>query len=103
MLLIPLVFRQRVATNLASMSDQEEPVGSVSKIQGVLADLDPSALCTGFVAVVEWIEEDGTSTLSMLHSPMPPWHLQGMLNHAARFHEMPTVMLGEDDELDLEE
>lgn len=85
--------------------DQQEPeeyVDHVSEIQGVLANMDETALCTGFVAIVEWIEEDGTPTLSMIHSPMQPWHLQGMLQHAVRYNDMPVMVFapGGDDEDD---
>lgn len=72
----------------------EEYVDAVSIVQNVLAGLDPSALCTGFVAIVEWIEEDGSPSLSMVHSPMQPWHLNGMLSHATKYHDLPVMVLG---------
>jgi hypothetical protein len=75
----------------------EEYVDNVSAVQNVLASLDPTALCTGFVAVVEWIEEDGSPTLSMIHSPMQPWHLNGVLDHARKYHELPIMLMDQGD------
>lgn len=69
----------------------------IQAVQSVLASLDPGAFCTGFVAIVEWIEEDGTPSLSMVHTPMPPWHMQGMLAHASKYHDMPVMIVDPND------
>lgn len=83
------------------MTDNEpEITDAIALVQNTLAELDPSAMCTGFVAVIEWIEEDGSPTLSMVHSPMPPWHLHGMLNHAQKYHDLPVVVLGHGEDAD---
>lgn len=88
------------------MDDQEAPeeyIDAVAMVQSVLAALEPSAMCTGFVALAEWIEEDGSPSLSMVHSPMSPWHLKGMLDHARQHHELPVMIVGQEFEGEWEE
>lgn len=74
--------------------NEEDTQNPVQLVQNTLAELDPTAMCTGFVAVIEWIEEDGSPSLSMVHSPMPQWHLTGMLDHAQKYHDIPVMVLG---------
>lgn len=70
------------------MEDEAEAVEEASAPSDVLAlmlstlaNLDPTAMVTNFIGVVEWIEEDGSPTLSVLGTAMPPWHISGLLQH----------------------
>ena len=59
----------------------------MQQVQNALGGLDPSALVAGFVAIVEWLEDDGSSTFSVVHSPMTAWHRDGLLHHAVTFSD----------------
>lgn len=65
---------------------------------------DDSSLCASFAVVVEWLEMDGSTTMSVIHSPMPPWHLFGLLSYArddSRSPMLPILMVeGDDDDED---
>lgn len=67
--------------------EQGEALDPIVTIQNTLASLDTSALVAGFATIAEWIEEDGTRTLSILHTEMPPWHLHGLLTYARDQHQ----------------
>lgn len=71
------------------MTDDDRPeieLGPVEQIQSILADLDPSSMVLGFVVVTEWLEDDGTRTMSVIHTDQPPWHLYGVLTYARDSH-----------------
>ena len=59
-----------------------QEIDPLKTIQDAISTLDTEALCVGFASVIEWLEADGTTTLSVLHTPMPPWHLHGLLHYA---------------------
>lgn len=61
-----------------------DPVGA---LQQTISRIEPDAMCIGFVCLIEWLEPDGSTTMSMLHTPMPPWHMTGMLHHAQDFSQ----------------
>lgn len=75
------------------MEDAEEPLDedvaveldAVGAVMALLADFDTSALVTGFILLAESIEEDGSTTLMQIHTPMAPWHREGLLRHAIRW------------------
>lgn len=85
--------------SVPEVDESDEELDPIAAIQDALSDIDPEALVAGFVCVVEWIEPDGSSALSLLHSPMPPWHRDGLLKHAQEF-ETPLfpVLIELDDE-----
>lgn len=56
-----------------------EPIDPVTVVQDALAQVGGNALAIGFACVVEWLDEDGARSLQVIHTDMPPWHLQGML------------------------
>lgn len=91
------------------MSDDETPaeVDPVQVIQNALSDMDPDSLCVGFATVVEWLEKDGSRSLSVLHTDMPPWQLYGLMTYGRDHHCLelhPTAefaeYLDEDDDED---
>ena len=65
------------------------PRDFMGEIQDVFADLDPTALVASFICVVEWLEEDGSRSLTVLNTPMPPWTFDGLMRHAAQYHNAP--------------
>lgn len=78
------------------MADPQDPI---TAIQNVLSSLDPEAVCTGFATLAEWIDADGSSRLTIVHSPMSPWHLAGMLSFAGQpeVQIIPIMMLPNQD------
>lgn len=83
--------------------EADEAWDPVGLIQNALAEVDPDALVAGFICVVEWLEPDGTATMSLIHSPMPPWHREGMLKYASHFDTSmmyPVVVDMDDDDWD---
>lgn len=60
----------------------EAPVDVVSQLTSVVADLDPDAMPINIITIVEWLEPDGSYSMSNIHTPMPVWHMRGMLSWA---------------------
>ena len=82
----------------AAADDSPELVDPVSIIQDAIAKIGgDKSLCSGFAIVAEWLEDDGSTVLSVLHSPMPPWHMYGLLTYA-RDECNQLVEIGFDDE-----
>lgn len=83
-----------------------EPVDPLALVQDALArGVDDGSLCVGFAVVAEWLEQDGTSTISVMNSPMPPWHLYGLLTFGREYSQSggqlaPVVDFQLDDEDD---
>jgi hypothetical protein len=63
-------------------TEETAELDPVVTIQNTLSDLDPTAMCVGFVTVAEFLEEDGTRTLCTLHTDMAPWHMYGLITYA---------------------
>lgn len=67
-----------------------------------LSALDPNALLINFVTVVEWIEPDGSPSLSVIGTKMAPWHIKGLLAEVIDDMEsqraIQTVLALDDDE-----
>lgn len=88
-------------------SDGMEEIGSdqdpISGIQSVLGEIDPEAMVASFVCIVEWLEPDGTSSLSLLHTPMPPWHRQGLLHYAQNYDASTPILIDLDGDEDWDE
>jgi hypothetical protein len=61
----------------------EDPVQAV---QQALAQIDTDAMVIGYACVVEWLEPDGSTAMSVLHTPMPPWHMHGLLTYGRDYH-----------------
>lgn len=69
------------------MTDAEsEPQDPIVLIQNVVASLDPSAMVVGVAVAVDWMEEDGSRTMSVIHTSMPPWQLYGLMTYARDHH-----------------
>lgn len=64
------------------MTDEQAPLGPIQQIENTLADMDPSAMVVGFATVVDWLEQDGSRQMTVLHTTMPAWQLFGMLTFA---------------------
>lgn len=57
-----------------------EPLDPIAHIQNAIAStVDDGSLLTGYVVIAEWIETDGGNSISVFHTPMPPWHLDGLV------------------------
>lgn len=89
------------------MSAEDEPEAPpsepVAEIQNALAKIDSDSLVAGFVCIVEWIEPDGSSAVSVLNTAMPPWHRAGLLQYAAEFDQSlfsPILIEMDDDDWD---
>lgn len=86
--------------------EQDGPVDPIALIQDALAQsVDDDSLCVGYACVAEWLEADGSNSISVVHTPMPPWHLDGLLSYAREWstssHMMPVFeFVDEDDEDD---
>ena len=64
-----------------------ETIDPVRVVQDAIAKIaDDGDLGANFALVVEWLQEDGTSAFSVLHSPQTPWHLYGLLSYARDTH-----------------
>lgn len=79
------------------MDDEPTEVEAKDPIQ-ILQDAiaqvaEPGSFCAGFVLACEWLEESGQTTLQLFHSPMPPWHLSGLLEYARASHCAPLVQV----------
>ena len=70
------------------MTDAPDDRSPIQQVQDALSGLDPAALVTGFVAVVQWAEQDGSQSLSLLHTPMAPWQLYGLLTYGRKHGQM---------------
>lgn len=69
------------------MSDeQSETPDPIVLIQNVVAELDPSALVVGLAVAVDWLEEDGSRSMTVMHTSMPPWQLHGLMTYARDHH-----------------
>jgi hypothetical protein len=87
------------------MSEDATPqVDPLAVLQNAIAQVaDEGSLCTGFALVAEWIDADGSNSLQVFHSPMPVWHLHGLLSYAQETNCGPLVAVHElefDDEDD---
>lgn len=79
----------------AAAPETQDPMVSVQN--AIAATADDGGMLAGFVVVAEWIESDGSQALSVFHSPMPPWHLDGLLKYARTFQPpMIPLALGGD-------
>lgn len=81
------------------MSETPEPeavVDPVTAIQNTLSDMASGAMCIGYVCAVEWLEADGSSSIEIIHTDMPPWHMRGLLDWA---QEMGTTFIVSGDSL----
>lgn len=79
------------------MTDEPEAAPDpVRQIENALAELDPSSLVVGFATVVEWLEEDGSRSMSLVKTPMAPWHLHGLLTYARDHHALPVEYMVEE-------
>lgn len=64
-------------------SDETDEVllDPLSELQAAIVNTDDEdAVLAGYAVVAEWIESDGTMTMTCITSPMPPWHLYGLLS-----------------------
>lgn len=80
-----------------SMADEE--FNPIAEIQEILAQVDPDSLCSGFMAIVEWIEPDGNPNLSIVRTPMTPWHIAGLMDYAKTWEAsetFPVFMVDQD-------
>lgn len=94
------------------MSDEDEQLdeqpengqGPIEQIQSILNAVDPDGgMCLSFALVCEWIEQDGSQSMSLIHTEMTPWHLFGLLTYGRNYHLAGATMmtgLGEFDEED---
>lgn len=83
--------------------DEVEERDVIAEQLDTLAALDPAALLINFVTVVEWIEPDGSPSLSVIGTRMAPWHIKGLLGEVIDDMEaqraIQTVMaIDEDDD-----
>lgn len=69
--------------------EPEAVVDPVVAIQEIVGSLDPSSMALSVVTVVEWLEEDGSRSMSVLHTPMAPWAYHGLMTYA-RDHHLAT-------------
>lgn len=70
-------------------------------MQNALHDImGPGSLAVNFAVVAEWLEEDGSTAMSVFHSPMTPWLLEGLLTYARDSERTPLVSVRFDDEDD---
>ena len=86
-------------------ADDQVPAAEVDvlqSIQNALSALDSTSLCIGFVAVAEYLEENGSHSIAVLHTDMAPWHMHGMLTYARDHHcsveSLPVLYLDSDDD-----
>lgn len=76
-------------------AESEAPdLGPIEAIQGLLGELDPKSMVVGFSCVVEWLEPDGARALSVLHTPMSPWQMYGLMTFG-REHRCVEAEMGE--------
>lgn len=83
--------------------EASEPLDPVQVLHDAIAQVaEGGAYCAGFVLGVEWLEEDGSRSLQVFHSPMPPWHLTGLLEYMKDESHPPLVAMayGLDDDDD---
>lgn len=72
---------------MADEDDQaQQNLGPIERIQAILAELDPSSMSLGFAVVAEWLEEDGSRSMSLLHTDMSAWHMYGLMTYARESH-----------------
>lgn len=87
----------------------DEPTSEVVKnplqiIQDAIMQVaDQGALCAGFVVAVEWLETDGSNSLQVFHTPMTPWHMDGLLRYVRDVECAPLVQVFDGDEEDWDE
>jgi hypothetical protein len=61
--------------------EQAEERDPLARMSDLLSELDRTALVVGFATVVEWLEADGSRSLSLLGTEMDPWHAYGLLTY----------------------
>jgi hypothetical protein len=76
------------------MAEEESIPNPVDVIQETVAQLDPSSMVVGFATVVEWLEEDGSHTMSIIHTDMAPWHLYGLMTFGRDHHCVQGLLDG---------
>lgn len=81
-----------------------EPLNPIAHLHTAIQEcVDDGSMCVGYALVAEWIEADGTQCVSVMHTPMPPWHLDGLLSYAKEWSSpaaMVPVAYDADDEDD---
>ena len=84
-----------------------QPDDVLARLLSLLGELDPSALVLNVVTVAEWLEPDGSPTLSVIGTPMAPWHVKGLLQEVlddiamqSAVHNFAPVDLDDTDEDD---
>lgn len=55
-----------------------------------------SGMTIGFAIVVESLSESGEAAITVLHTPMAPWHLTGLLQYAQDEAHVPLEYRDED-------
>lgn len=69
------------------------PVEPLALIQdAIIATVDDDSLLTGFVVIAEFIEADGRPTMTVVHTPMTPWHLDGLMGYGRAYSD-PSQMV----------
>ena len=85
------------ASDPLAMSEEPELLDPSAIVQDAIAKLaEGGAFCAGFVLGIEWLEEDGSRSIEVHHSPMPPWHLTGLLDYMKDEARAPLVIYGLD-------
>lgn len=68
------------------------PVDLIDRLQHVVGESDPDAMAISIVTVVEWMDSDGEYSMSLVHTPMPPWHMKGLMTFALENWECATAL-----------
>lgn len=74
--------KKKVPALMAPEPLNMEPLDPEQTVQAAIGSTDPTAMCVGFVAVAEWLEADGTLSMSVINSEMSPWQMYGLLSFA---------------------
>lgn len=85
--------------------DNREPADPLMVIQNAIASVvDDGSLLAGYIVIAEWIETDGQPTMSVVHTPMTPWHFEGLMRYAKDIESsagmVPILDLAGDDDED---
>lgn len=82
-------------------AEEAQPADPMQILQNAISQVaDADSFCAGFAVVCEWLEGDGSRSLQVFHTPMPPWHLQGLLSYAQDAHCTPLVAVSDLEEWD---
>lgn len=90
----------------AAEEASEVPADPLMVIHNAIASVvDGGSLLTGYIVVAEWIEADGQPTMSVIHTPMTPWHFEGLMRYAKDIESSAGMVpildfVGDDDEDD---